>query len=54
MFRASVFIITKTGKQPKSPPPEERIKKMRCIRNSGTLFSQKLKKKNEIMPFAAT
>ena len=52
MFIAALFTIAKTWKQPKYPSTNEWIKKMWYIYTSGILLSHK--KKNEIMPFAAT
>ena len=48
MFTAALFIMAKTWKQHKCPFTEEWIKKMQY---NGTILSRK---KNEIMPFAAT
>ena len=46
MFIAAPFTIAKTKKQPKCPSTEEWIKRMQYICIA-------VKKKNEIMPFAA-
>ena len=51
MFIAALFTIARTGKQPKSPSPEEWIKKMWYIY---TVEYYLAIKKNKIMPFAAT
>ena len=61
MFLAALFTIAKTWKQPRCPSTDEWIKKMWHIyiyiyiyiyNKKGILLS--CKKKNEIMPFAAT
>ena len=49
MFVAALFTIANTWKQPKCPSTDEWIKKMWY---NGIVISHK--KKNEIMPFAAT
>ena len=49
---AALFTIAKTWKPPKCPSTEEWIKKMWYIYTRN--ITQGLKKKNEIMPFAAT
>ena len=51
MFRAALFTIAKTQKQPKRPLTEEWMKKMWYIY---TMEYHSAIKKNEIMPFAAT
>ena len=50
MFIA-LFIIAKTGKQPKSPSADEWIKKMWHVYTMEYYLSTK---KNETVPFAAT
>ena len=50
MFIAALFTTAKTWKQPKCPSTDEWIKKM-CIY---TMECNSAKKKNEILPFAAT
>ena len=52
MFTAALFTIAKTWKQPKCPSTEEWIKKMWYIYNTIEYYSAR--KKNKIMPFAAT
>ena len=52
IYLAALFTIAKTWKPPKCPSTEEWIKKMRYIYTRNN--TQGLKKKNEIMPFAAT
>ena len=52
MFTAALFTIAKTQKQPKCPSAEDWIKKMQYIYTME--YSSAIKKKNEIMPFAAT
>ena len=47
-----LFTVAKTWKPPKCPSTEEWIKKMWYIYTRN--ITQGLKKKNEIMPFAAT
>ena len=51
MFTAALFTITKTGKWPKCPSKEERIKKMWY---TYTMEYYSATEKNEIMTFAAT
>ena len=51
MFKAALFTIAKTWKQPKYPLTEEWIKKMWCIY---TMEYYSAIKKNKIMPFVAT
>ena len=51
MFTGALFIIAKTGKQPKCPSTDEWIKEMWHIY---TMEYYSAIKKNEIMPFAAT
>ena len=50
MFIAALFTVTKTWKQPKCPPTEERIK-MWYIYTMGYYSAIKM---NERMPFTAT
>ena len=52
MFIASLFAIAKTWKQPKCPSKDDGIKKMQqiCMME----YYSAIKKKNEIMSFAAT
>ena len=53
MFIAALLTIAKTREQPKCPSTDKQIKNIRYIHiYSGILLSHK--KKNEMMPFAAT
>ena len=52
MFTATLFTIAKTWKQPKCPLTRGLDKEDVVHRHNGTLLSYK--KKNEILPFAAT
>ena len=51
MFIATLFIITKTWKQPKCPSTDEWFKKMR---HTYTMEYYSIIKTNKILPFAAT
>ena len=51
MFTAAPFTTAKTGKQPTCPPTDEWIRKMWYI---STMEYYSARKKNKIMPFAAT
>ena len=53
MFITALFAIAKTWKQPKNPSTDEWIKKMWYVCTMEYYYSA-IKKKNEILPFAAT
>ena len=54
MFTAALFTIAKTLKQPKYPSIDKWIKKMFYIYIYNRILLNQKKKKNEVMPFAAT
>ena len=51
MFNVALFTIAKTWKQPKCPSIDKGIRKM-CYIDTMEYYSAR--KKNEVMPFAAT
>ena len=55
MFRAALYTIAKTQKQPKCPPTDEWIKTTWCVCVCVCIHTHtKAIKRNEIMPFTAT
>ena len=54
MFISALFTVAKTWKQPECPSTEDWIKKMWYIYVYTMEYCSAIKKKNEIMSFAAT